>query len=100
MPKSEPALDDAAGWRKEARRYRKALETSANNVLIFGARLDAIMQTPASNGRGSAIAKLLNELDLANDRLRYGELGVNFRTDDKKKVLTKLVRTNRFSLKL
>jgi hypothetical protein len=95
MPKSEPALDDAAGWRKEARKLRKALEKATNNVIVFGARLDIIMQTPTSKERGSAVSKLLNELDMANDGIRYGELGVNFRTDDKKKVLAKLAKKAR-----
>jgi hypothetical protein len=91
VPKpNEIAKDDAAGWRKEARRLRKALETSTNNFIVFAARLDAIMQTPTSKERGSAVSKLLNEMDVTNDQIRYGILGVDFRTDDKKAVLEKL----------
>lgn len=87
--KPKIAPDDAAGWRREARKLRKALERSTNNALVFGARLDAIMKLPSTPERGSKIAKLMNELDMANDGIRFDELGVDYRTD-KKAVIEKL----------
>lgn len=45
--------------------------------------LDAEMKLPSSAERGRRIARLASELDMANDRVRYFALGVDFRTDKK-----------------
>ena len=40
---------------------------------------------------GESLAKIVNQLDLFNDKARYGFLGVNFRTDDKAKAVKKIL---------
>ncbi len=44
---------------------------------------DAEMRTPDSVARVKRIAKLADDLEYANDRVRYFALGVDFRTDQK-----------------
>ena len=46
--------------------------------------LDAEMALPDGRERGERIARLANQLDYANDRVRYFALGVDYRTDRKR----------------
>lgn len=75
------ANDDAAGWRREARKQRKALQDLTNTVLGHIAAMEGVMALPSSVDRGKAIARLLNRLEMANDRVRYFALDVDFRKD-------------------
>ena len=77
------AKDDAAGWRKEARRQRNALAMLTLNVRAFLDRLDEAIKEPSTVERGKKIAQLANALEMANDTARYGALDIDFRTDKK-----------------
>lgn len=65
------------------RKLRKHLRELSAAVTKHLADLDAEMKKPANVERGKRIARLSNELDVANDRVRYFALGVNYRTDKK-----------------
>lgn len=52
------------------------------SVTAHLATLDAEMNKPNSVERGKRIAKAANDLDLANDRVRYFALGVDYRKDN------------------
>lgn len=90
----KPAIpkDDAKAWRKEALRLKKELEKLvAANIQAMNA-LDAIMKAPEgakwtsstepfrSLNRGSAVAKVLNALEMANDSARHFGLGISFKS--------------------
>lgn len=77
---SERALRRA---RTDLRKTTKALRTLSNELLVFFHEYDSVMRQPASEARGKAAATLLNRLEMRNDAIRYGVLGVDFRTDDK-----------------
>ena len=85
QPTKRPKIDadDANGWRKEAKHFRKYLVELSNANLSFIAQLDELMKQPSTIERGRAISKLTNALDMANDSARYFGLGVDYRTDKK-----------------
>ncbi len=92
----KPPLTDARKLRqaqKELRETRKALQGLSDSALVFLGRLDQLMRQPESRERGAAIAKLANAFEMVNDQVRYGPLGVDFRTDDKAKVLARLMKS-------
>lgn len=62
-------------------RLEKAL---TNAVLAFIAQMDVVMKEPHSDDRDKMLARLINALEIENDRARYFALGVDFRTDEKK----------------
>jgi hypothetical protein len=75
--------DNAPGWRKEALRqrkevlrYRRTLEEFTAFVGRAVKALDQIMEGPASNDRGRAVAKLNNTLELQTDIVRLESLGI------------------------
>jgi hypothetical protein len=68
----------------------KALQQLSDDVLLFLHELDRLMKLPSTVGRGKQIAKCCNWLEMQNDRLRFGMLGVDYRKDDKEKAVTKL----------
>jgi len=72
---------------REARKYRKVLQDLSNAVLIYLSELDRVMKMPSNVERGKLVALLSNKLELVNDQVRYFTLGVDYRKDDKKKVL-------------
>lgn len=78
--------------RKEARELRKSLQQLSNAVLLHLHALDAAVagEKTIPPAVSSKLAQLANELDLANDLVRFGVLGVDFRTDDKDKIIAKL----------
>ena len=83
------ALDPA---QKEIRDLRKALLSLSDTVLLY---LDAVDEQIGKDRTvpreaGSRLAKLSNELDHANDLIRFGSLGVDYRTDDKVKAVQRL----------
>lgn len=65
------------------RELKKHLRVLSAAVTAHLAALDAEMKKPESRERGSRIAKLANDLDFANDRVRYFALGVDYRKDKK-----------------
>ncbi len=64
-----------------ARQQRKALVTLTENVREFLWHIDRAMEGPSTMERGKRIAALCNALALANDRVRYFTLGVDYRKD-------------------
>ncbi len=66
------------------RDLKKHLRDLSNAVTEHLAALDAEMVKPHGDERGRRIAQLGNALDLANDRVRYFALGVDYRTDRKR----------------
>lgn len=68
---------------RAASQYRRDLRKLTEAVTGFLARLDALMQQPSTVERGKKIAALSNALEMTNDQVRYGSLGINFRTDTK-----------------
>lgn len=68
---------------KRKKNYFKPLKGLSDGVTVFLARLDEEMKSPSSENRGRVIAKLCNDLDMLNDTIRYGYLGVDYRKDKK-----------------
>jgi len=68
---------------KRKKNYLKPLKGLSGGVTVFLARLDDVMKQPESGVRGQRIAKLCNALDMLNDTIRYGYLGVDYRKDKK-----------------
>ena len=64
---------------KDAKTYRAALVGLTNNVRAFLQLLDRTMKEKESNERGKKIAALSNELEMANDRVRFFTLDVDWR---------------------
>lgn len=90
---TKPVLTDAQKLRqkqREARELRGSLQALSDSVLLFLAALDQAMKGPEGEERGKRIAHLCNQLDLANDRVRFSALGVDFRKDDKATVVATL----------
>jgi hypothetical protein len=77
----------------EARKYKKALEGLTTAVMRHLGMLDKVMKEPESPERGKKIALLCNALDMANDQVRYSELGVDFRKDNKAKAYEKALKS-------
>lgn len=76
--------------RKEALKYKKALKKLTDNVMLFIDELDKIMKNPSSISRGKKVAWLSNSLDMINDHVRYTDLNVDFKRDNKHKIIAKL----------
>lgn len=68
--------DNAKAWRAEARRQKKGVQDLTNAVTHAINQMEVLMKQPSTVERGRAIAKVLNELDLANDTARHFLLDV------------------------
>ena len=66
---------------KERRDLREALEFLVESVRRHLEALDREMKAPSSNERGRRVAALCNALERAKDQVRYGALGIDFRTN-------------------
>jgi len=79
---------------RSERALKRELQQLSNAILLFANHMDQIVATdrriPTLTGR--QLARLLNALDLANDRVRYFTLGVDFRSDDKALAAKRLMR--------
>lgn len=69
--------------RKQARKDKLALKNLSDSTGAFLRALDILMKEPEGNVRGRKIAKLSNDLEMANDTVRYFHLGVDYRKDTK-----------------
>lgn len=76
-------MDDIKVIKRQRGEYKKALTELSLSVSQFIKALDAEMKQPSSPKRGENIAKLSNALDLANDKVRYFNLGIDYRKDKK-----------------
>jgi len=65
----------------EERKLKKALKELSLAVSRFLRLLDDTMTQPEGKARGQAIAKLSNDLEMANDLVRFFSLGVDYRRD-------------------
>jgi len=81
--KLETKIDKLKTQAKQAKEYKKHLTELTNAVLIALKAIDEEMDKPSSNERGKRIAKICNELDMANDSARFFALGVDYRKDKK-----------------
>ena len=82
---------------RTARKYKKALNELTLAVSHYLALLDAEMKTRSSYERGSRIAMMATQLDIANDRVLRFTFGQSFESISKrKKKIDRLVegRTN------
>lgn len=64
---------------KVLRHFRKHLTELINATSLALNQLDALMKQPSTYERGQNIAKVLNNLDLANDRAKHFGLGLDLR---------------------
>ena len=67
-------------------KYEKSLRALVENVQAVIRWLDAEMVKPSDVNRGRRIAKVTNALEMEIDKIRYFTLGVDYRTDNKRKV--------------
>lgn len=76
---------DVNELRRKGRADHKALEALSRSCFVFLRRLDDLMREAKDipNLRGKIIANMANELEIANDQVRYFSLGVNYLKDDK-----------------
>ena len=77
---------------KEERKLRKHLKRLTNDILLFLDALDKEMKKPSTSERGKRIAKLCNSMDMENDEARYFGLGVDFRRDNKERIVARLIK--------
>ena len=84
-------------WAREVRQLRKALQGLSDAVLVHLHYTDTMIGKDATlpNKVGGKLALLVNELELANDKVRYQNLGVDYRKDDKTKAVKKLLKSGR-----
>lgn len=91
--RKQPVARDAREKRKpedDPRKLRRALQRLSDAVLVHLAEIDALAQERAISR--SRLADVLNWMEMHNDDVRYAELGVSFRTDDKTKATKKARR--------
>lgn len=67
-------------------KYEKSLRALVENVQTVIRWLDAEMVKPSDVNRGRRVAKVTNALEMEIDKIRYFTLGVDYRTDNKRKV--------------
>jgi hypothetical protein len=101
MMKAEPLIRmkgraEDAGYKALAKAYRakrKALDLLSGQVLLFLDLADRqfMKDQTVPYEAGARMARLLNALDLTNDLIRYSELGVNYRTDNKPAAVARLI---------
>jgi hypothetical protein len=65
--------------RRTATQYKRALVRLTHAVRGALTRLDLLMQQPATEARGRALAAICNDLDLANDAALHFDLGQSLR---------------------
>ena len=71
---------------KEERRLRQHLKDLTITVTSFLDALDREMAQPSTNERGQRIARLANDLNMANDNARFFGLNIDFRTGKKRRI--------------
>ena len=71
---------------RQCRKLRRSLLKMTDYVRAFLGALDDEMKSPSSLNRGGRVALLSNKLDIANDSIRYFELGIDYRKDRKPRV--------------
>jgi hypothetical protein len=76
---------------RQTRRLERKAKDLANSIIVFLHLLDEEMKKPSTVERGRRIAKMSNWLDSKNDSMRFGLLGVNFRTDDKDRIANRII---------
>lgn len=81
-------MNNVRVYSKEERKLRKQLAMMICNVRAFEAKVDALFAgaSPIQGvERGKELARLLNELTMANDQALYFGLGFDYRKDSKGK---------------
>ena len=77
---------------RTVREQRKALRDLTNAVLLYLDNLDGAVATRKDipHDVSEWLGRNAGLLDMANDQVRYFALGVNYRTDNKKRAVAKL----------
>ena len=70
---------------QQAKKYKAALQKLTLAVRAHLDALDLEMTKPSDVERGRRVAGLCNQLEIANDHARYFGLGIDFRTDRKRR---------------
>lgn len=70
---------------REVRNLKKHLRGLTAQVMTTINNVDRIMKMPESPLRGKMVAEAMNALEMSNDGARYFALGVDYRTDRKKR---------------
>lgn len=91
-----PRLTELELAQRRNRKLEKKLKSLTDDVMVFLHLLDKQLEQPAGDAnvrveRGKRIARMSNWLDQRVDSIRYNELGVNFRGDDKTKICERLI---------
>ena len=66
----------------DEKKYLKSLTETVGQFLVA---LDAVMKLPSTVDRGKEVAILANALEMENDKARYFGLGIDYRTDKKRR---------------
>ena len=92
MTLEESNKQEILALRKNNREIRNALQSLSDSILLYVDWMDTRIGPEKSISKpiSSLIAKGINALVLVNDHVRYGSLGVAFRTDNKKEAIKKL----------
>ncbi len=72
---------------KKAREYEQQLGFLTRGVHAYLKLLDRAMHKPSTEERGREIARLSNELEMANDKIRHFTLDIDLTTGNKRKVV-------------
>lgn len=70
---------------REIRKLKKHLRGLTMQVMTTIAAVDRHMTMAESNVRGKLVSEAMNALEMSNDSARYFGLGIDFRTDKKKR---------------
>ena len=70
---------------REIKNLKKHLRGLTAQVMTTVASIDRLMTMPESPTRGKLVAEAMNALEMSNDGARYFALGVDYRTDRKKR---------------
>lgn len=89
IPKTDPVGAD-----REARKFRRDLQRLSDTILLFLHAVDAafMQDRTVPSEAGKKLARLVGQLDLANDVIRYSTLGIDYRRDNKVAAVAKLIR--------
>jgi hypothetical protein len=80
---------------RPCRKVYKELQGLSDAILLFSDAVDAAFKQDKTVPReaGAKLAMLLNALEMANNRVRYFTLDVDYRRDDKGAAVVKLKKT-------
>ena len=86
-------IEDMKDVKRERQKFKKSLKELSNSVSIYLYKIDELFMRNKDVPRGVSekIAKLSNELDMANDRVKHFNLNLSINASGKKKYVDKLL---------